>query len=123
MGKRKHERRSQHETEKPFVQLPRSLIGGVVFAVLSITARRILDRLIAEHLGHNGAENGLLKVSYRQLAEWAGVNQSSVPPALAELVSLGLLVIERGKAVAGAIKAAELLSANVPARPRRRRSD
>jgi hypothetical protein len=98
MPNRRHsgQRVSRHECEQPFAQLPLSLLGGVVLNALSITARRVLDRLIAEHLKHGGRDNGRLHVSYRQLAQWTRANDGNIPPALAELVDLGLLVITHG---------------------------
>ena len=108
MPNRRHsgQRVSRHECEAPFAQLPLSLVGGVVLSALSITARRVLDRLIAEHLKHGGRENGRLHVSYRQLAQWTRANDGNIPPALAELVDLGLLVITHGERVAGSPKIA-----------------
>jgi hypothetical protein len=108
MPNRRHsgQRVSRHECEAPFAQLPLSLVGGVVLSALSITARRVLDRLIAEHLKHGGRENGRLHVSYRQLAQWTRANDGNIPPALAELVDLGLLVITHGERVAGSSKVA-----------------
>jgi hypothetical protein len=88
----------------PPAQLPLSLLGGVVLNALTITARRVLDRLIAEHLTHRGKENGRLSVSYLQLAKWTRANDGNIAPALAELVDLGLLVIDHGERVAGSRK-------------------
>jgi hypothetical protein len=108
MPNRRHsgQRVSRHECEQPFAQLPLSLLGGVVLNALSIMARRVLDRLIAEHLKHGGRDNGRLHVSYRQLAQWTRANDGNIPPALAELVDLGLLVITHGERVAGSSKVA-----------------
>jgi hypothetical protein len=97
------EKRSRHEPERPFIAMPLSLIGGVAFNALSITAVRILIRLIAEHLQHAGMENGRLKVSYRQLAEWTHANEGNISPALAEVVDLGFVVIMKGERVAGSV--------------------
>jgi hypothetical protein len=102
--RRRMERHSRHELERPFVALPLSLVGGVAFNALGLTARRALDRLIAEHLLHAGEENGRLKVSYRQLATWTGANEGNISPALAEIVDLGLLVICKDERVAGSVK-------------------
>jgi hypothetical protein len=97
-------RRSRHEIEPPWVGLPLSLVGGVALNALSLTAVRVLMRLIAEHLNHGGAENGRLRVSYRQLAIWAGVKESEIAGALAVLVDLGFVEIAHGWRPAGAAK-------------------
>ncbi len=101
--RRRIEKHSRHEPEPPFVCVPLSLIGGVAMNALSLTARRALDRLIAEHLTHGGRENGRLRVSYRQLAEWTHANEGNISSALAELVDLGLVVIMKGERVAGSM--------------------
>jgi hypothetical protein len=61
-------------------------------------------RLIAEHLKHGGAENGRLRVSYKQFAVWTGVKESEIAGALAELVDLGFVEILHGWRPAGAAK-------------------
>jgi len=98
---RRIEKHSRHEPERPFVCVPLSLIGGVVINALGLTARRAFDRLIAEHLTHGGRENGQLRVSYRQFADWTGAHEENLAPALADLVDLGLVVITPGERVAG----------------------
>jgi hypothetical protein len=96
--------RSRHAIERPFVGLPLSLVGGVSVNALSLTAVRVLMRLIAEHLTHGGAENGRLRVSYKQFAVRAGVKESEIAGALAELVDLGFVEIVHGWRPAGAAK-------------------
>ena len=42
-------------------------------------------------------------VSYDQLAVWTHANESSILPALAELVDFGLIVVMKGKRAAGSV--------------------
>jgi DNA-binding IclR family transcriptional regulator len=64
---------------------------------LSVSLRRILDRLIAQHLTHYMKANGQLMVSYEELAAHAGADKSDVSSALAELVDVGLTDIKHGQ--------------------------
>jgi hypothetical protein len=61
---------------------------------LSLTARRILDTLEIEHCRHGGRENGRLVCTYDQLA-LLDIRRASIPGALVELVSAGLIEIVR----------------------------
>jgi hypothetical protein len=89
-------KRRKSETEIPFVQLSRAFFESVALAAVSLAARRILNRLIAEHLTHYGKANGRLAASYERFAAHAGVDKSDVSSALAELVDVGLIFIQHG---------------------------
>jgi len=102
--RRNNEKHSRYEAPAPYFQFPLELIGSVVLAALSLGARRVLDRLIVEHLKNAGKENGRFTVSYTQLGAHAGVHQKDVAGALAELVDLGLLVIQHGERPKGAAR-------------------
>jgi hypothetical protein len=97
-----HRARSRYEAPPPYFQFPLELIGSVALAALSLRARRVLDRLVIEHLENAGKHNGKLAVSYSQLSAHAGVNQREVASGLAELVDLGLLVVSHGRRPKGA---------------------
>jgi len=93
-GRRKPERHTKIEGQ--FVPLLAEMIASPAYRVLSLAARRVLDRLQLEHLRHGGVENGRLSVSYDQFVEH-GVHRHSVGPALREVAALGFLaIVERG---------------------------
>jgi hypothetical protein len=73
------------------------------FRNLSITARRILDRLCCEHMNHGGVENGRLKCTYADFIAF-GASRELIPAALRELECLGWLRYQRGGRW-GAVKA------------------
>lgn len=50
----------------------------------------ILCRIICEHLGHGGRENGNLKVTYDQFVAF-GVSRSLIAPGIALLSRVGLI--------------------------------
>ena len=66
--------------------------------VLSLSARRIINRLEIEHAHHGGTENGNLPVTYEQFVKF-GIDRHSIAPAIRETVALGFVEItEKGRA-------------------------
>jgi len=93
-GRRKPERHTKIDGQ--FVPLLAEMIASPAFRVLSLAARRVLDRLELEHLRHGGAENGRLPVTYDHFEEH-GIHRHSVGPAIRELSALGfVVVVEQG---------------------------
>jgi hypothetical protein len=70
------------------------LIMSPSWRALSLSARRLLDRIEHEHNRHGGQENGLLPVTFDQFAEY-GIHRHAIAPAMRECVALGLLKITR----------------------------
>lgn len=64
------------------------MLGSITFRSLSISARRILDRLLYEHASHGGRENGNLACTYRQLDNW-GVTTDDARRGFEELIAAG----------------------------------
>ena len=62
--------------------------------VLSLSARRVLDRIEIELAHHGGRENGRLIVTYDDFVKY-GVHRHSVRPAINELTALGFVEITR----------------------------
>ncbi len=66
--------------------------------VLSLSARRIVNRLEIEHAHHGGTENGNLQTTYDQFVEF-GIHRHSIAAAIRETVALGFVVVtEKGRA-------------------------
>jgi hypothetical protein len=72
----------------------RELIEAPAWRVLSLSARRVLDRIEIEYLRHGGQENGKLPVTYENFREY-GMDRDAIAPAIRECIALGLLVITR----------------------------
>jgi DNA-binding FadR family transcriptional regulator len=71
------------------------------YRVLSLSARRVLDRICIELAQHGGNDNGKLPVTYDQFEEY-GIHREAIPPAIRELEALGFIeVTQRGKPSAG----------------------
>lgn len=71
-----------------------AMLGSPTFRALGISARRVLDFLIYEHVSHGGRENGNLGASYRQLGDW-GVTPDDIRKGLEELYAAGFVRLTR----------------------------
>jgi len=58
--------------------------------VLSLSARRVLDRLEIEFAHHGGTGNGKLPCTYDHFVEY-GLHRHAIGPAIRELIALGFL--------------------------------
>ena len=73
------------------------MLESFAFRVLSLSARRVLDRVEIEMAHHGGTDNGRLPVTYSDLKY--GIERHAIGPAIREAVALGFLeVTERGRA-------------------------
>ena len=68
------------------------MLRSPAWRALSLSARRLLDRLEIEHASHGGAENGRLPVTYEQFHQY-GIHRHSIGPAIREVVALGFVEI------------------------------
>lgn len=82
--------RKKWKLEGAFAPLPLYLLQSPAYRALTISARRVLDFLMVEHLTHGGAENGALFAPYAQL-EAFGVRKDSILEALHMLETFGLI--------------------------------
>lgn len=74
------------------------MLRSPAWRVLSLSARRVLDRIEIEHASHGGAENGRLPVTYEDFYRY-GIHRHAIGPAIREAVALGFLEItEAGRA-------------------------
>jgi hypothetical protein len=74
------------------------MLESPAFGVLSLSARRVLDRLEIELAHHGGTDNGRLPVTYDDFVAY-GIHRHAISPAIREAVALGFLQItQRGRA-------------------------
>jgi hypothetical protein len=74
------------------------MLRSPAWRALTLSARRILDRIEIEHASHGGAENGRLPVTYEQFHQY-GIHRHAIGPAIREVVALGFVEItEAGRA-------------------------
>jgi len=76
----------------PYVPHIRQLIEAPAWRTLSLSARRVLDRIELEHLRHGGKENGQLAVTFEQFVAF-GIHRHAIAPAIREARALGFLKI------------------------------
>jgi hypothetical protein len=72
------------------------MLESDAYRVLSLSARRVIDRVEIELGHHGGNDNGRLPVTYDDFVDY-GIDRHSVGPAIREAVALGFLeVTEHG---------------------------
>jgi hypothetical protein len=73
------------------------MLESPAWRVLSLSARRVLDRIEIELAHHGGNDNGRLPVTKQDFIDY-GVHNDGVAPAIRELEALGFIrVTERGR--------------------------
>ena len=74
------------------------MLRSPAYCVLSLSARRILDRIEIELADHGGSDNGKLPITYDDFVKY-GLHRHAIGPAIRELVMLGFVEItEAGRA-------------------------
>ena len=74
------------------------MLRSPAMTALSLTGRRILDRLEIEMADHGGRENGQLPCMYDDFARF-GIDRHQIAPGIAEVVALGFVEItQQGRA-------------------------
>jgi hypothetical protein len=85
----RHDRKANSPPEGEawaWVTLP--MMQSAAYRALSPSARRVLDRIVREHMEQGGKENGRLKVTWRNFRD-AGVLDRRITGAIAEVEALG----------------------------------
>jgi hypothetical protein len=74
------------------------MLRSPAYCVLSLSARRVLDRLEIELADHGGNDNGRLPVTYADFHHY-GIDRHAIAPAIRELEALGFIeIMQRGRA-------------------------
>jgi hypothetical protein len=77
------------------------MLESEAWCSLSLTARRVLDRVMIEHMAHAGSENGNLVVTYDDFVRF-GIRRNSLKSAITQTVTKGWLIItEKGRPSVG----------------------
>jgi hypothetical protein len=80
---------------QPWVWLTRDLLTSPAWRALGINARRLIDYLLIEHMGHGGTRNGFLLAPWREL-ELFGIGARHISAAIKEVQRLGLVRCRHG---------------------------
>jgi hypothetical protein len=74
------------------------MLRSPAWCALSLSARRVLDRIEIEFADHGGTDNGKLPVTYDNFVQY-GIHRHAIGPAIREEVALGFAEItEAGRA-------------------------
>jgi hypothetical protein len=80
-----------------FIWFERELLESPAWAAMTLPARRVVERVVIEHMKHGGTRNGALIVTYDDFERF-GLRRKSVPDAIRIAVALGFLdVTSRGR--------------------------
>jgi hypothetical protein len=90
-------RRNRPPEGESWVWLTQEMLESPAWRAMRFAARKIVDRVIIEHLAHAGTENGNLITTYTDFQHFGLRRRSSIAPAIIEAETLGFIdVIERG---------------------------
>ena len=73
-----------------FTMRPIEMLRSPAMRVLSLSGRRVLDRIEIEHARHAGKENGRLPVTHADFREY-GIDHNAVGSGIREVVALGFV--------------------------------
>jgi hypothetical protein len=79
-------------SDRGWIWLCRDILESYAWRAQSASGRLIVERIGLEHIGHGGTMNGRLPVTYAQFAA-QGIGNSTIRPAIAEVVALGLVQV------------------------------
>lgn len=98
-----------HKIGSQFIARRIEMLRSPAFRVLSLSARRILDRIEIEHASHGGRDNGKLPVTFRNLIEFGIPCRDDIARGIREACALGFVELTRpGRAGNGEFRAANL---------------
>jgi hypothetical protein len=98
---RLREARNRPPADEPWVWFTREMLESEAWSSLSRAARRVIDRVIIEHMAHAGTENGNLAVTYSDFVKY-GIRLKSLKTAISEAAAKGFIIItQKGKASVG----------------------
>jgi len=91
-------KKNSRRIDGQFVPHLREMLESPAYRALSLSARRILDRLEIEWAHHGGTTNGKLVVTFAQFIEY-GLYRDAIAPSIREVGALGFAeVTQRGRA-------------------------
>jgi hypothetical protein len=100
-GRGRKEKLNRAPEGENWVWVTRAMLESDAWGALSLAARRVIDRIMVEHLAHAGTENGNLVVTYADFRKF-GIRPNSLKKAINLSVSLGFIIItEKGRSSVG----------------------
>lgn len=95
-GHKQFERANRPPPDMPWCWLTREMLESEAWRAMTLPARRVVDRLIIEHMSHGGTLNGELPCTYDDFQRF-GVSRKSISAAIRVAVALGCIdLVVRG---------------------------
>jgi hypothetical protein len=82
--------RAMNRPKGAFIWLTRELLASQAWREMPLSARRVVERVLIEHMNHAGTFNGSLIVTYDDFEKF-GVRRKSIARAIKKAVALGFL--------------------------------
>jgi hypothetical protein len=86
---------SKHKINGAFAPRTIEMLQSPAWRVLSLSARRLLDRIEIELARHGGKDNGALPVTFDNFEDY-GIERHAIGPAQREAEALGFIGLIRG---------------------------
>jgi hypothetical protein len=83
-------KRNRPPPDQPWIWLTRELLESEAWRTASIHVRRLIERLLVEHMAHGGTENGRLICTYADLTK-AGIRRQRIPDVIRDAIQRGLI--------------------------------
>jgi hypothetical protein len=77
--------------DEPFVWFTREMLESASWRAMPLAARRVLDRVVLEHMAHGGTRNGELQVTYDDFKRYGLSSRRATAQAIRVAVALGFL--------------------------------
>jgi len=101
LATRLREKRNHPPPGQPWVWLSREILESEAWRTAPINTRRVVDRLMLEHMAHAGTMNGKLVCTYDDFQKW-GIGRRYLSASIANASQRGLIALtEKGRASAG----------------------
>src|SRR5262245_28284825 len=95
-GSHKFRKKNQPPTDSNWIWLTREMLESPAWRASPVPARLVVERVICEHLGHGGRENGDLPITFDDFEEF-GIRRPIVKASIQLAVSLGWIdIVEMG---------------------------
>ena len=101
LAKKLREKRNHPPPQIPWIWLNRDFLESEAWRTAPINTRRVVERLMLEHMAHAGTENGNLPCTYDDFMRF-GVWRRYIGTSIRDAATRGLIIItQKGRASAG----------------------
>ena len=91
-GHKRWVKKNQPPKGEPWVWLTCEMLESPAWVALTSPARRVVDRIVIEHMHHAGSMNGELIVTYDDFENF-GISRKAIKPAISIAEALGFIEV------------------------------